>query len=107
MFNSAHDEFPYFKYNQDGFPTTDEQLVFVNSYTDECKSNMACKEILKNFGRDLTTEKLLIEGRAFALFIHLNSAIWAKNLVGKSKIKFSYMVSLDKLNKEKLKIFFT
>ncbi len=94
MFNSAHDQFPYFKYDLEAFPTTDEQLVFVESYIRECKSNELYKKNIEDSGEDLTAEKLMFEARAFALFYNLSSAIWAKEFVGKSEKKFSFKVNL-------------
>lgn len=85
MFNSAHDQFPYFTYDQTAFPSDEDQMTFINAYIEACK-NICSEEELD----DLTPEKLVLEGRAFALFFHLNSAIWAQDMVGKTNIEFSH-----------------
>ena len=53
MFNSAHDQYPYFTYNQEGFPSDEDQVTFVDSYIEEFKANS------EYLGEDVTTEKLI------------------------------------------------
>ena len=92
MFNSVgHDRYPHFTYNQNGFPSEEDQLCFVNAYIDEFRT-LSQGTCLESLCEDLTVEKLLIEGKAFALLFHLVLAIWGKSNVGESKIKFGYKV---------------
>jgi len=77
MFNSSHTEFPYFTYDEAGFPSVDSQLEFVSAYVTESDGKCGLEEVLR-------------EGQAFALLFHLSSAIWAKGSVGTSGIKFGF-----------------
>lgn len=83
MFNSSHDEYPYFTYNKDGFPDLEDQLCFVNAYIDEQKRlNPKCE--------NLDVDKLLLEARIFSLIFHITSGTWAQNIAGVSKMNFSF-----------------
>ena len=112
MFNSCENpEHPYFCYFPNNYPSLDAQLIFINAYIDEYKKLAKEKDnkLFEKACENLTTEKLLIEARAFSMLAHLMNSIWAKGRVGVSKINFGYAVcmhlsNLMKQNKLKISI---
>ena len=94
MFDYNQNEYPYFSYNQNGFPKEEDQINFINSYINEYRILAKADgyfdkdTILKSWN----IEQVAREAKTFSLFCHLRLAIWAVKQVGSSKIDFGFKV---------------
>ena len=90
MFNSSHNEFPFFTYNENRIPSLNDQLSFIKAYIDEYTRLNKISESYTIFYDTLSVDKLLLEIKLFSLLFNLKSVVWAKKQVALSKIKFGF-----------------
>jgi choline/ethanolamine kinase len=95
IFTNDCDQFPYFEYDYDLFPSQEFQTNFIKTYIDEFKSKFPDhmhQQIEKEY--KLNVEDILIEANYYGLLANLYLAIWSIVQASSSNIKFGYMVNI-------------
>ncbi|GBO22706.1 hypothetical protein AVEN_21346-1, partial [Araneus ventricosus] len=94
-YDYANDEYPYFIYSSEKFPTEEEQISFIRAYLDQ----LVEEGVIPSTSVEDEIKVILQEIDIFSMAVNLLWALWSWKMTFLSSKDFGYEVSLTKSQK--------